>query len=126
MDALHRKLKVPALDSGQTLSDYLLAELERLAARPTREELGEAPPAKARHSEDISRRGDPRGARVRVIVVDASALLEFLQQTAIGVRLEARLFRDDDDLQAPHLADVEVVQGLRRLVRRGEVSSGRR
>jgi len=38
-DTLHRKLKARALDSGQTLSDYLLAELERLAARPTREEM---------------------------------------------------------------------------------------
>jgi len=38
-DALHRKLKVRAADSGQTLSDYLLAELERLAARPTRNEM---------------------------------------------------------------------------------------
>ncbi len=38
-DALHRKLKARALDCGQTLSDYLLAELERLAARPTREEM---------------------------------------------------------------------------------------
>lgn len=38
-DALHRKLKVRATGAGQTLSDYLLAELERLAARPTREEM---------------------------------------------------------------------------------------
>ena len=38
-DALHRKLKVRAADLGQTLSDDLLAELERLAARPTREEM---------------------------------------------------------------------------------------
>ena len=38
-DALHRKLKSRAADSGQTLSDYLLAELERLAARPTRDEM---------------------------------------------------------------------------------------
>lgn len=38
-DALHRKLKARALDSGQTLSDYLLAELERLSSRPTREEM---------------------------------------------------------------------------------------
>jgi len=38
-DALHRKLKVRAADSGQTFSDYLLAELERLAARPTRHEM---------------------------------------------------------------------------------------
>ena len=27
-DALHRKLKVRAADAGQTLSDYLLAELD--------------------------------------------------------------------------------------------------
>ena len=38
-DALHRKLKVRAAASGQTLSDYLLHELERLAARPTRDEM---------------------------------------------------------------------------------------
>jgi plasmid stability protein len=38
-DALHRKLKVRAANAGQTLSDYLLAELDRLAARPTREEM---------------------------------------------------------------------------------------
>ena len=38
-DALHRKLKARAVDSGQTLSDYLMAELERVAARPTREEM---------------------------------------------------------------------------------------
>ena len=38
-DTLHRKLKVRAADSGQTLTDYLLTELTRLAARPTREEM---------------------------------------------------------------------------------------
>ena len=38
-DMLHRKLKVRAAHAGQTLSDYLLAELERLASRPTREEM---------------------------------------------------------------------------------------
>jgi predicted nucleic acid-binding protein len=60
-----------------------------------------------------------------VIVVDASALLEFLLQTSLGARVEARLFREDDELHAPHLADVEITQGLRRLVRTGEVSAGR-
>jgi predicted nucleic acid-binding protein len=60
-----------------------------------------------------------------VIVVDASALLEFLLQTPLGARVEVRLFRDEDELHAPHLVDVEVVQGLRRLVRTGEVSPGR-
>jgi plasmid stability protein len=38
-DALHRKLKSRAADAGHTLSDFLLAELERLAARPTRDEM---------------------------------------------------------------------------------------
>jgi plasmid stability protein len=38
-DALHRKLKSRAAESGQTLSDYLLAELERVASRPTREQM---------------------------------------------------------------------------------------
>lgn len=60
-----------------------------------------------------------------MIVIDASALLEFLLQTPRGRRVEARLFRDEDEFHAPHLLDVEVVQGLRRLVRSGEVSSGR-
>ena len=60
-----------------------------------------------------------------MIVVDASALLEFLLQTSIGAPVEARLLRDNDELHAPHLVDVEVVQGLRRLVRMGEVSSAR-
>jgi len=60
-----------------------------------------------------------------VIVVDASALLEFLLQTGLGGRVEARLFRDQDEFHSPHLADVEVIQGLRRLVRAGEVSADR-
>jgi antitoxin FitA len=38
-DALHRKLKARAAEAGQTLSDYLLAELKRLATRPTRDEM---------------------------------------------------------------------------------------
>ena len=33
-DSLHRKLKARAADAGRTLSDYLQAELERLAAVP--------------------------------------------------------------------------------------------
>lgn len=60
-----------------------------------------------------------------MIVVDASALLEFLLQSPLGARVEARLFRDGDELHAPHLVDVEVTQGLRRLVRAGEVSPER-
>lgn len=60
-----------------------------------------------------------------MIVVDASALTEFLLQTPLGARVEARLFRDGDEFHAPHLLDVEVVQALRRLVRTGEVLADR-
>jgi predicted nucleic acid-binding protein len=60
-----------------------------------------------------------------VIVVDASAVLEFLLQTQLGARVETRLLRDGDELHAPHLLDVEIVQGLRRLVRTLEISPSR-
>jgi predicted nucleic acid-binding protein len=48
-----------------------------------------------------------------------------LLQTPLGARVEARLFRDGEEFHAPHLMDVEVTQGLRRLVRSGEVSATR-
>ena len=38
-DALHRKVKVRAAQAGMSLSDYLLAEIERIAALPTRDEM---------------------------------------------------------------------------------------
>lgn len=60
-----------------------------------------------------------------MIVVDASALLEFLLQTPLGARVEARLLGGEAEFHVPHLVDVEVVQGLRRLVRTGEVSPAR-
>ena len=60
-----------------------------------------------------------------MIVVDASAMTEFLLQTPLGVRVEARLFVGTDEFHAPHLIDVEVVQALRRLVRMGEVRPNR-
>lgn len=60
-----------------------------------------------------------------MIVIDASALLEFLLQTPLGARVEARLLRDEAEFHVPHLVDVEVAQGLRRLVRTGEVSPAR-
>ena len=60
-----------------------------------------------------------------MIVLDASALLEFLLQTPRGARVEARLFRDKDEWHSPHLVDVEVAQGLRRFARMGEISTDR-
>lgn len=60
-----------------------------------------------------------------MIVVDASAITELLLQTELGSRIEQRLYRDDGDLHAPHLLDVEVVAALRRLVHAGEVRPAR-
>jgi predicted nucleic acid-binding protein len=52
-------------------------------------------------------------------------MAEFLLQTSLGARVEARLFRDGDEFHAPHLIDAEVAQALRRLVRTGEVPAER-
>jgi plasmid stability protein len=38
-DALHRKLKARAAEEGVSLSDFLLAELRRVAERPTRRDV---------------------------------------------------------------------------------------
>ncbi len=38
-EKLHSELKLRAAKSGRSLSDYLLAELSELAARPTLEEV---------------------------------------------------------------------------------------
>ena len=40
-DQLHRTLKVRAAAAGMSLSDYLIAEIRQLAARPTMDELRE-------------------------------------------------------------------------------------
>jgi plasmid stability protein len=38
-EAVHRKLKARAAVAGRSLSDYLLAEITRVAALPTRDEM---------------------------------------------------------------------------------------
>ena len=40
-DELHRKLKVRAAQMGMTLSNYLLSEIEQIAAKPTLAEMME-------------------------------------------------------------------------------------
>jgi antitoxin FitA len=51
---LHRKLKARAAQAGMSLSDYLRAEIERLAALPSMEEmlerLRQLPPIHPRRS----------------------------------------------------------------------------
>jgi predicted nucleic acid-binding protein len=60
-----------------------------------------------------------------MIVVDASAALEVLLNTADGAGIAARLFAPGETLHAPHLLDLEVTQVLRRYARSGELTAQR-
>jgi predicted nucleic acid-binding protein len=56
-----------------------------------------------------------------VIVLDASALVELILDTPAGQLVAARIADPTEGLHVPHLADIEVVQALRRYVREGEL-----
>jgi predicted nucleic acid-binding protein len=60
-----------------------------------------------------------------MIVADASAMTELLLQTPLGIRVEARLVRNEEELSVPDLLDVEVAQAVRRFVRAGEMTEER-
>jgi predicted nucleic acid-binding protein len=60
-----------------------------------------------------------------VIVLDASAAIDWLLQTPAGRRIEARIYARNESLHAPHLLDLEVAQVLRRLLREGLISERR-
>ena len=60
-----------------------------------------------------------------MIVLDASAAVAWLLQTAVGRRIENRIFSRNESLHAPHLLDLEVTQVLRRLVQQGVVTAKR-
>ncbi len=60
-----------------------------------------------------------------MIVADASALVEFLLGGSRGRAVSPILLREEDRIQVPALVDVEVVQALRRLVRRSEMTAAR-
>jgi predicted nucleic acid-binding protein len=60
-----------------------------------------------------------------MIVLDASAALDWLLQTPTGHRIEERIYSRGESLHAPHLLDLEVSQVLRRLARQGVISTRR-
>jgi predicted nucleic acid-binding protein len=60
-----------------------------------------------------------------VIVLDASAAVDWLLQTSAGQRIENRIYAHNESLHTPHLLDLEVTQVLRRLVREGALSAHR-
>jgi predicted nucleic acid-binding protein len=60
-----------------------------------------------------------------VIVLDASAAVDWLVQTPAARRIESRIFARNQSLHAPELLDLEVAQVLRRLVREDTLSASR-
>jgi predicted nucleic acid-binding protein len=60
-----------------------------------------------------------------MIVLDASATVDWMLQTPAGQRIEQRIYAHNDTLHSVHLLDVEFAQVLRRLVRDGTLTSRR-
>jgi predicted nucleic acid-binding protein len=60
-----------------------------------------------------------------MIVLDASAAVDWLLRTPPGQRIEQRVYARDETLSTVHLLDVEFAQVLRRLVREGTLTPGR-
>jgi predicted nucleic acid-binding protein len=60
-----------------------------------------------------------------LIVLDASAVVEWLLRTPAGQHIESRIHSRGESLHSPHLLDLEVTQVLRRQVREGRISPHR-
>jgi predicted nucleic acid-binding protein len=60
-----------------------------------------------------------------MIVLDASAVVDWLLQTPAGKRIEQHIYARKDTLHTMYLLDVEFAQVLRRLVREGRLARKR-
>jgi predicted nucleic acid-binding protein len=60
-----------------------------------------------------------------MIVLDASALVDWLLRTAPGQQIDRRIYSRGETLHAPHLIDLEVAQVMRRMVREATLSPQR-
>lgn len=58
-----------------------------------------------------------------MIVLDASALVELLLNTAAGRAIATRIADPALGLHVPHLADIEVAQALRRFAKDGQLDA---
>lgn len=58
-----------------------------------------------------------------VVIVDASAILDLLLVKPSAPALRRRLFDQNDELNAPHLIDLEVLQVMRRHARLGALDA---
>ena len=57
-----------------------------------------------------------------MIVLDASAVVEWLLQTSTGSQIERRIYSRSESLHSPHLLDIEAAHVLRRFVSAGRIS----
>lgn len=57
-----------------------------------------------------------------MIVLDASAAVDWLLRTPAGQRIEERIYARRETLHSVHLLDVEIAQVLRRMVRDGTLT----
>lgn len=60
-----------------------------------------------------------------MIVLDASAVVEWLLQSVIGAKVEARVLAEATAPQVPHLLDIEVTQSFRKLLAAKLISTQR-
>lgn len=60
-----------------------------------------------------------------MIVLDASAAVEWLLQTPAGQQIEKRIYSRNQSLHAPELLDLEVAQVLRRFAREQRITHSR-
>ncbi len=60
-----------------------------------------------------------------MIVLDASAAIEWLLQSPVGIKIDHRIFARSESLHAPHLLDLEIAQVLRRYVRDKAITAQR-
>ena len=60
-----------------------------------------------------------------MIVLDASAAIDWLLRTSAGITIDQRIYSRSESVHVPHVLDLEVAQVLRRFVREGSLSSGR-
>lgn len=64
-------------------------------------------------------------ARDRSVVLDASALVEFLRWSTAGQRVADHLVGEGVSFHTPHLAAIEVLSAFRSLVQRADISPER-
>jgi predicted nucleic acid-binding protein/plasmid stability protein len=113
---LHRELTKRARARGKTLTDYIQDILEREMSRPPADEVFER--IASRQPVDLGHHtrgaGSKGGGVLRPIVLDASAVVEYLLKTKTAEAIRTTIEAPDMELHVPALCDLEVAATLRR------------